>query len=298
VALLLVGCANGTAVGAPTTAGKAQATTGAGYGSATQATPSAQATAGVTASATSAPQGTATAQGVATTTAIPGPISTPPPQPTASATPSASPARQASGSATAAASAVDLAGWPVTTPGGPDPARVAYDATTGRYTIALTAADHAYVHWQYSPQGRAYGDFALDIDGQALAGPAGGSWGILFRAQPQQPGDNTNSRYDLIITPSKQEISVNWTSADGHGKVLALATIPALHTGEAVNHVQLTARGDRITVAINGQTIGSATGPSTTPGAIGLIVLQPTPQAGAAMAVAFSHLVVAALPTT
>ena len=192
---------------------------------------------------------------------------------------------------------MDLARWPAATPGGADPARESYDPAAGRYVIALTAADHAYVHWQYAPEGRAFGDFALDVEGQTLAGPPDGSWGVLFRAQPLQAGDKTNERYDLVVTPGKQLISVNWTSANGQAKVLAQATVPAMHAGNAINHIRLTAQADRITVSVNGQTVGSVTGPSAAPGAIGIVVLQPAPPAGSTgMAVAFSHLVIAPLP--
>ena len=292
-ALLVTGCG-----GAATTPVAAQQTAEAAPVAAAQATRAAQATADSRVDATLVPQLTATAQQQAMAGSATTPAATTTPlaaQP--SATPLATSVSAASAVSTSAAYTADFPNWPVATPGGPDPASERYDAATSAYRIALTAADHAYVHWQYAPGGRAYGDFTLDVDGQAISWPPGGSWGVLLRAQPQRAGDKTNARYDLIVTPSKQEVSVNWTSAAGQGKVLALTTVPAIHTGNVVNHLQLVAQGDRVTVAINGQTVGSVTGPSTTSGAIGLIVLQPSPPAGSSgMDVAFSHLVVAPLP--
>jgi hypothetical protein len=297
MALLLTGCGGGATVGASTTPVAAQQTAEAAQLAAAQATRAAQSTADSRVDATLVPQLTATAQRQATSSGAAPPTATSIPvsaQPLA--TPTATPETAASAASTAAAYTADFPHWPIATPGGPDPASEHYDAATSAYRIALTAADHAYVHWQYAPEGRAYGDFTLDIDGQGMSGPLGGSWGVLFRAQPQRAGDKTNARYDLIVTPSKQQVSVNWTSANGQAKVLALATVPALHTGTALNHLHLTAQGDRVTVAVNGQAVGSATGPSTTPGAIGLIVLQPSQPAGSSgMDVAFSHLVVALL---
>jgi hypothetical protein len=241
---------------------------------------------------TSAAERSATAAPVTTSSPTPASVTV-----TATVARTATPAPQHSTSATTAAYTADFARWPVATPSGPDPARVTYDTGSKRYTIALTSTDHAYVHWQYAPEGRAFGDFSLDIDGQVLSGPPNGSWGVLFRAQPQQAGDKTNARYDLIITPAKKEVSLNWTSADGQGKVLALATVAAIHTGDAVNHIHVTAQGDHITVAVNDQTVGSATGPSINPGAIGLIVLEP-PQSTSSpgMTGAFSRLVVTPIP--
>lgn len=296
-ALLVTGCGGGATVSAATTPVAAQQTAQAAPVAAALATRAAQATVDSRIDATLGPQLTATAHQQATSSSAPALAATSTPlaaQP--SATPLATPVPAASVVSTTAYTA-DFPHWPVATPGGADPASDRYDAATSAYRIVLTAADHAYVHWQYAPEGRAYGDFTLDVDGQALSGPPGGSWGVLFRAQPQRAGDKTNARYDLIVTPSKQEVSVNWTSATGQGKVLALTTVPAIHAGNALNHVRLAVQGDRVTVAINGQAVGSVTGPSTTPGAIGIIVLQPSPPAGSSgMDVAFSHLVVAPLP--
>lgn len=243
-------------------------------------------------------QPTPTAEATATPTALPSATATPiPSTPTAAPTPT--PAVRTSSSSATTGYTADFARWPVATPGGADPARVSYDAATSHYTIALTATDHAYVHWQYAPEGRAFGDFTLDVDGEVAAGPPAGSWGVLFRAQPRHPGDKTNAGYDLVVTPSKREVSVNWTSADGHGTVLALATVAAIHTDNSSNHVHLTVRGKSITVVVNGQTVGTATGPSNAPGAVGLVVLQPAPPTGSsAMKVEFSHLSVNPSPTT
>lgn len=221
----------------------------------------------------------------------PASISTPTPTvaPTVAATPSAA--------ATPKSYLADFSKWPTRVPQGPNPARVGFDAAGGQYTIALTDATQPYVHWEYAPEGRAFANFTLDVDASQVAGPAHGTYGVLFRAQPQDPGDQTNAHYYLGIDPSLQEVFLIWTGPDNKGQLLAHKTLAAIQQGDGVNHLHVQAMGDKITVVVNGLMVGVATGPTAAPGAVGLIVVNPQHPTGPSGETAtFRNLAVTPLP--
>jgi hypothetical protein len=219
--------------------------------------------------------------------------------PTSTPVPTSSPAAQSSTAVTTPGTAyiADFRTWPTRKPAGPDPVRAGFDAGSGQYRMALTDATRAYVHWEYAPEGRAFGDFTLSVDARQLTGPSGGTYGVLFRALPKGPGDLTNAGYYLGIDASKPEVFLIWTAADNTGHVLARKTVAAIQQGDGVNHLQAQVSGNKITVTVNGTLVGTVTGPSTAPGAVGIIVVNPQQPAGpAGEGAAFSHLVVTPAP--
>jgi hypothetical protein len=287
--MLLVGC--GGQVTAPP-----QRTT-----DASTATPSTLAQVGATGTAVAA--ATANEQDVLAfeTAQASSPMQTPSPTPASISTPTPtlapSVAATPSAAATSTAYVANFSKWPTRVPEGPDPTRVSFDAAAGQYTIALTDATQPYVHWEYAPEGHAFANFTLDVDASQVAGPPHGTYGVLFRAQPQSTGDQTNANYYLGIDPGAQELFLIWTGPDNKGQVLARTTLTAIQQGKGVNHLHVQATGDKIAVVVNGVAVGTATGPSTAPGAVGLIVVNPQHPTGASGETAtFRNLVVTPLP--
>lgn len=235
---------------------------------------------------------------LANVTLTPTPVSTmtpmlnPVPQPTVS---------QITGGMTATATSynADFATWVATTAPAPNPGRTRFDPATGQYHIALADPTHFEVLRVYPPQTLQFTNFMLDTDIQRVSGPTnGGSYGVLFRVQPQKPGDKAFTEYVLWMYPDDGHFALNLLDANGPSKnVVPNTTTSTIHTGNAINHVQVRAEGDQITLNFNGTRFGPYPATLSTLGTVGLIVGNPREPAGpAGMEAAFSHFTVAPLP--
>lgn len=225
-------------------------------------------------------------------TRIPSPITTPT-QATGAATPAARTATPA------ALYVADFAAWFPGEHAAPAPIRAGFDPAAGEYHLAIASAATYYSYYAYLPERPRFADFRLDVDVRRVAGPVnGGTYGLLFRAQPQGVGDATNARYLLLIQPQEGYFALNLINASGPAtNVVPRTPTPAIRPGEMTNHLTVTCQGGTITVAINGQAVGSYAATLTTAGEVGLLVENPRDPAGpVGMEAAFSNLRITSAP--
>lgn len=236
------------------------------------------------AAATAMPTTTATARPVSATTSSPGPVNSPQSV--------ATPANQ-----TATYSA-DFRTWDSGEKGAPDPAHLTFDQATNAYRITLMDPSRFYAYLVYAPEGRAFTDFHLSVDMRRASGPELGSYGVLLRTQQRGPNDKTNARYNVLVRPDDQHFSVNAVNADGSAKVIGSGTAQEIKKGDGVNHLEVIAVGDKVSVSVNGQRLGSYAGATMASGAVGLMTLNPArPSGSAPLGVAFSDLRIAPPPS-
>lgn len=175
--------------------------------------------------------------------------------------------------------------------------RSSFDPATGEYSLALTDPTRQYGAFRYGNESPRLADFQLDIDARAVAGPDGGSYGVVFRAVPPGPSEKAIAQQLFFVT-TDGKFFLTQIDAAGRGTVLAPPTSSgAIKSGTAVNHLTVVCQGDRITLAINGQAVGTYSGVTAVPGGFGVGVSNPrNPSGPAGMAAAFTRLHVSAAP--
>lgn len=194
--------------------------------------------------------------------------------------------------------AADFATWFVGAETDPLPFRAGYDPASGEYRLALTDAARGYIYYRYAPEGRGFADFRLDIEARRVAGPTnGGTYGVVFRARPAASGDRAVAQYNFYIT-ADGTFALNLLPPVGPvTNVVPRTASPAINAGEATNRLTVICRGNRITLAINDQTVGTYEAALQGEGAIGLYIANPAnPSGPVGMEVAFKNLRVSALP--
>lgn len=192
----------------------------------------------------------------------------------------------------------DFATWFVGAESDPLPFRAGYDPASREYRLALTDAARGYIYYRYAPEGRGFADFRLDVEARRVAGPTnGGTYGVVFRARPAASGDRAVAQYNFYVT-ADGTFALNLLPPAGPvTNVVPRTASPAINTGEATNRLTVICRGDRITLAINDQTVGTYEATMQGEGAIGLYIANPANPAGpVGMEVAFKNLRVSALP--
>ena len=104
------------------------------------------------------------------------------------------------------------------------------------------------------------------------------------------------AQYNLFLT-ADGTFALNLFHADGTVTNVAPRTAStAINKGEVSNHLTVLCRGNQITLAINGQTVGAYAGTLSEPGAIGLYVANPANAAGpVGMEAGFKNLRISAL---
>lgn len=180
----------------------------------------------------------------------------------------------------------------------PFPFRAAFDPASKEYHLALTDPTRVYGYIRYAPEQREFGDFQLDVDVRRVAGnDNGGSYGVVFRAQSQGAGDTTAARYLFLVQPTDGTFVLNLVNADGRAASVAPRTSSAAIQGDSgTNHLTIICRSEQITLAINGQTVGTYPAAITGAGAIGVTVANPTtPSGNTGMEAAFKNLRITAL---
>lgn len=238
----------------------------------------------------------------ATPTPSPAPTGTPAPTGDLGSTPTPQPGgNRVAGGPTPVATPylADFATWAATVVAGPNPGRTSFDPATGRYAIALNDATRYEVVRVYPPQPLQMLDYTLDVDIQRITGPKnGGSYGVLFRVQPQKPGDKALTEYVLWLYPDVGAFALNLLNADGTGKGVSPYTKSSvIQTGDGVNHVRVLAESNKVTLNLNGTSFGPYQATLVAPGTIGLVVQNaPQPAGPVGMEAAFSHLTVRPLP--
>jgi len=179
----------------------------------------------------------------------------------------------------------------------PLPFRASFEPTSGEYRLALSDARRGYVYYRPSPDERTFEDFRLDIDARRVAGPDNGVYGVVFRIQPPITGAATFERYNFTVTPDGF-YALTLIKADGTATAIAPRAISsAIRKGDAANHLTIVAKGNQLTLTINGQAIGTFSGPIVDPGGIGVYVGNPPNSTSpVGMEAGFSNLRVSATP--
>ncbi len=241
--------------------------------------------------------GTATAKALAVAKPSPAPSASPPAV-GATDTPAATTVQGGTATAVATPDIGNFATWHTGAIAGPYPVSLSFDPTTGQYRIALTDASQFYDYQVYAPGSLYFANFTLSVDLSRVAGPPGGYYGVMVRAQPRAPQDKANAHFNVLIVPDMQQFSVVWTSAANTATVIApKAVSQAIHKDNTGNHLVVTCQADKLSVAINGTTLGTYPATFASTGTIGLEVINPLhPSGPVGMEAAFSNLRVTAVP--
>ena len=220
--------------------------------------------------------------------------------PTATIAATTTVARPTGGSATPGSAVLyraDFRTWFLGEEGGQYPLRATFDTATGEYRLALSDPQGGYVNYRTAPGDQRFADFQLDVDVRRLQGPSQGFFGVVFRVQPAVPGAKMIERYFLAIS-SDGFLTFNHIGADGAVVRVAPRTeVPGIARGELTNHLTVICKGTDFTVLINGQTVGTYSGPAAVAGSVGLTVgTVPSSSRPNNIEVGFSNLTISSIP--
>ena len=108
-----------------------------------------------------------------------------------------------------------------------------------------------------------YDDFRLDIDGGLMSGADDTSYGVIFRYQD----DDNYYQFDIDGQGSYTLGKI----VDGDWEpIIDLTSTDAIQAGQALNHFEVRAVGDRISIAINGRPLSQVQDATFARGAIGV----------------------------
>jgi hypothetical protein len=202
--------------------------------------------------------------GIITTPAV----STPAVGATVARADAATPIRTAS-PVTGATYAADFGRWPVGQTVGI--ADAAVEPTTGAYHLALRDPTRAYDF--ATPERLAPADVTIEVDVRADAAPADGYAGIALRRTV------THGTLSVIQVGLSRAGGLVVRSLLPDGTTVhqrAGSGVAAARTGDATNHLAVTARGDTLAVAVNGVDAGSYPALVAGPGSLGLVLIDIT----------------------
>lgn len=115
--------------------------------------------------------------------------------------------------------------------------------------------------------GKEYGDLVIEVDARAVGPSNGGLYGVVFHKVQNQDGID---EYFLLVDPAAGAARlVRWAGTTAT-ELLPMTPNAAIKTGDAVNHIQIVAKANMITVNINGIRIAQVTGAGPQTGTIGL----------------------------
>ncbi len=160
------------------------------------------------------------------------------------------------------------------------------DPATGEYRLTILRS--SFTETPLAPEGLTFGDFTLEAEARRTAGPDTGAYGLTFRYQPREPDARYAVRYAFLITP-QGFYGLELLNKDGSiQRIQPFVFSPAIKRGDAPNRLTVICQGDKITLAANGQELGTYTAPVVNPGAIGIAAR--TPRDVQEMEAAFSNL--------
>ncbi len=191
----------------------------------------------------------------------------------------------------------DFRTWFAGEEGGQYPLRAGVDASTGEYRLALTDPQGGYVNYRTAPEEHVFKDFQLDVDVRRVQGPDQGFYGVVFRVQSAVPGAKMIERYLLIIS-GDGFLTFNHIGADGTVVRVAPRTeVSAIVEGSRTNHLTIVCKGTTFRLAINGQNLGTYTGPAASGGSVGVTIgTVPSSTRPNNVEAAFSNLVLSSIP--
>ncbi len=146
--------------------------------------------------------------------------------------------------------------------------RASLDPATGEYRLAASSSNFTMI----APESLAFASFALEAEARRIAGPDTGSYGLAFRIQPREPGPTHAVRYAFYVTP-QGFFGLNLIKGDGSIQAIqSPAFSRAIKRGDAPNRLTVVCRGERVTLAANGQELGTYPARMVDPGTIGVVV--------------------------
>ena len=99
-----------------------------------------------------------------------------------------------------------------------------------------------------TPKDKRFGDFVLDVEAAQMDGPNDNSYGVIFRYQDDRNFYRFDVSGDGYYAVFKRKDGV-WT------KVQDYAETSAVIQGNAVNHLQVIAKGNQFTLNVNGEPV-------------------------------------------
>jgi hypothetical protein len=128
--------------------------------------------------------------------------------------------------------------------------------------LHFTIDDLDTIAWS-TPKDQRFGDFVLDVDAVQVDGPNDNSYGVIFRYQD----DRNFYRFDI----SGDGYFAVFKRKDGAwSKVQDYLETAAVKQGKATNHLQVSAKGNQFTLAVNGETVKTFSDGDFSSGNIGL----------------------------
>ncbi len=110
-------------------------------------------------------------------------------------------------------------------------------------------------------------DFMLEAQMRS-AGEAG-SYGVSFRGNNQ-----TASFYIFRLSPAGDFELITWSGDEGEHILLPWAHSAAIHKGQAQNTLQVTARGNQITLFANGEQLATVQNDALSQGVVGATAME------------------------
>ena len=128
--------------------------------------------------------------------------------------------------------------------------------------LHFTIDDLDTIAWS-TPKDKRFGDFVLDVDAIQVDGPDDNTYGVIFRYQDDRNFYRIDISGDGYFAVLKRKDGV-WT------KVQDYVETPAVKQGNAVNHLQVIAKGNQFTFNVNGETVKTISDGDFSSGDIGV----------------------------
>lgn len=139
---------------------------------------------------------------------------------------------------------------------------------------------------------QSFSDYAMEVDARRVAGPAHGSYGLLFRHEPTANYPAITSYYYLWIKPADGTYGLLKRQNGGWTTLQGTTASSYIQRDDATNRIRVEAVGSEITVYVNGMYLMRVQNGSLTTGWIGLTA------SGNGMHVHFDNVLVWPAPAT
>ncbi|HEX2171107.1 MAG TPA: family 16 glycoside hydrolase [Dehalococcoidia bacterium] len=125
-----------------------------------------------------------------------------------------------------------------------------------------------------APLAEPLGDVIVRARFRKLGGPPGGGYGLILRGQTYgaRDGRAQDGRYYVLEAGDRGEVGIWRRDGDRWVDLVPWTAAAAVRPGGEPNEVEAEARGDRLTLRVNGQVVAEATDAALGPGAVGVFV--------------------------
>jgi hypothetical protein len=157
--------------------------------------------------------------------------------------------------------AANAAGWPDATTSS------AFWDSSGYHLVPRIAGQHVAITAPTAPQ---LADGAVSGLFRKLAGPAGGGYGLILRAQTPLDGSTQGGRYYVFEVGDKGEVGAWRREQTQWVDLQAWQSSEAVHPGIAENRLEVRAAGSQFTFSVNDTPVAQVTDASLPSGAVGV----------------------------